>query len=82
MCGFGPYLLVEIAIAVVVILVLYAIINRAFPGLFASVTSVPYWDIIKLLIGGLVAIGIILIIWRLFQCAGLVHGSIQLPYYG
>lgn len=72
MCGFGLNTIFEVAIFVIVVLVVLALIRAAFPALLGGVVGTPYWNIIQIVIGGVVAIVILLIIWRLAQCAGLV----------
>ena len=57
------------------LLVLLALIRAALPNLLAGIASTPYWNIIQIVIGGVVAILIILFIWRLAECARLVGGG-------
>jgi hypothetical protein len=81
MCGFGLDLIFKVAIAIVVILVVLALIRTAFPNWITGITSAPYWNIIQIVIGGVVAILILLFIWRLAECAGLFGrvGMFALP---
>jgi hypothetical protein len=72
MCGFGMDLIFRIAIGIIVILVVMALLRVAFGEWWSSVTSVPYWNVIQIVIGGVIAILILLFIWRLAECAGLV----------
>jgi len=65
-------LIFRFAIAIVVILVILALLRAAFGEWFAGITSAPYWYIIQIVIGGVVAILILLFIWRLAECGGLV----------
>ena len=44
--------------------------SRRFGDFFAGITSAPYWNIIQIVIGGVIAILILLFIWRLAECAG------------
>ena len=71
MCGFGLDLIFKVAIFVVVVLVVLALLRAAFGEWFAGITSAPYWNIIQIVIGGVIAILILLFIWRLAECAGL-----------
>ena len=71
MCGFGMSLIFQVAIGIIVILVILALIRAAFPTWIASITGGPYWNIISIVIGGVVAIMILLFLWRLAECAGL-----------
>jgi hypothetical protein len=71
MCGFGMDTIFRVAIAIIVILVILALIRAAFPNMLAGITGAPYWNIIQIVIGGVVAILILLFLWRLAECAGL-----------
>lgn len=71
MCGFGLDLIFKVAIFIIVILVILALIRAALPNLLTSITAAPYWNIIQIVIGGVIAILILLFIWRLAECAGL-----------
>ena len=77
MCGFGMDLIFRVAIFIVVVLVILALIRAAWPAAL-NIATVPYWNIIQIVIGGVIAILVLLFIWRLAECAGLVHGSIDL----
>ena len=81
MCGFGMDLIFKVAIAIVVILVILALLRAAFGEWFAGITALPYWNVIQIVIGGVVAILILLFIWRLAECGGLVGrvGVLVLP---
>lgn len=81
MCGFGLNTIFEVAIFIIVVLVVLALIRAAFPALFSGIVGTPYWNIIQIVIGGVVAIVILLIIWRLAQCAGLVGRVGYAPQY-
>lgn len=72
MCGFGVSTIFTVAIAIIVILVILALLRTAFGDLFAGITSAPYWNIIQIVIAGVIAIIILLLIWRLAECAGLL----------
>lgn len=72
MCGFGVSTIFTVAIAIVVILVVLALLRAAFGEIFAGITAVPYWNIIQIVIAGVVAIIVLLLIWRLAECAGLL----------
>ena len=71
MCGFGLDLIFKVAIFIIVVLVILALIRAALPNLLVSITGAPYWNIIQIVIGGVIAILILLFIWRLAECAGL-----------
>ena len=80
MCGFGMDLIFKVAIAIVVILGLMALLRVAFGQWFATVQALPYWNVIQIVIGVVVAILILLFIWRLAECAGLVHALLYVPH--
>ena len=82
MCGFGMDFMFKVAIFVIVVLVILAILRAAFGSLFVNLTAMPYWNIIQLLIGGAVAIVVIMILWRFAQCAGVMHGALPMPLLG
>jgi hypothetical protein len=71
MCGFGLDLIFKVAIFIIVVLVILALIRAAMPNLLVGITGAPYWNIIQIVIGGVIAILILLFIWRLAECAGL-----------
>jgi hypothetical protein len=71
MCGFGLDLIFKVAIAIIVILVVLALLRVAFGEWFAGITALPYWNVIQIVIGGVIAILVLLFIWRLAECAGL-----------
>ena len=71
MCGFGLDLIFKVAIFIIVVLVVLALLRAAFGQWFAGITAAPYWNIIQIVIGGVIAILILLFIWRLAECAGL-----------
>jgi hypothetical protein len=75
MCGFGIDLIFKVAIFIIVVLVILALLRAAFGGWVASLTAAPYWNIIQIVIGGVVAIVILLILWKLAECAGLIGGG-------
>jgi hypothetical protein len=81
MCGFGLDLIFKVAIFVIVVLVVLALLRAAFGDFFSGITSAPYWNIIQIVIGGVIAILILLFIWRLAECAGLFghYGILALP---
>jgi hypothetical protein len=53
------------------VLVVLALLRILLGDFFASLTSAPYWNVIQIVIGGVVAILILLFLWRLAECAGL-----------
>ena len=71
MCGFGISTIFQVAIFVIVVLVILALLRALLGGWVANITSAPYWNIIQIVIGGVVAILILLFLWRLAECAGL-----------
>ncbi len=75
MCGFGMDLIFRVAIFIVIVLVVLALLRAAFGGWMAGITSAPYWNIIQIVIGGIIAILILLFIWRLAECARLVQND-------
>jgi hypothetical protein len=75
MCGFGIDLIFKVAIFIIVVLVILALLRAAFGSWFANITSAPYWNIIQLVIGGVIAILVLLFIWKLAVCAGLLRGA-------
>ncbi len=81
MCGFGMDLIFKVAIFVVVVLVILALLRAAFGTWWAGVTGGEYSNIIQIVIGGVIAILILLFIWRLAECAGLFGrvGIFMLP---
>ena len=80
MCGFGLDLIFKVAIFVIVVLVVLALLRVAFGQWMAAITSAPYWNIIQIVIGGVIAILVLLFIWRLAECAGLFgHYGMTLP---
>jgi hypothetical protein len=72
MCGFGINTIFQVAIFVIVVLVVMALLRIVFGQWFATLTTLPYWNVIQLVIGGVVAILVLLFIWRLAECAGLL----------
>jgi hypothetical protein len=72
MCGFGVGTIFQVAIFIIVVLVVLALLRAAFGQWFAGVTAAPYWNIIQIVIGGVIAILILLFLWRLAECAGVV----------
>jgi hypothetical protein len=72
MCGYGIGTIFKVAIGIIVILVILALIRAAFPTWLTGITAGPYWNIIQIVIGGVVAILILLFIWQLAECAGLL----------
>lgn len=75
MCGFGIGTIFQVAIFVIVVLVVLALLRLLLGEWFASLTSMPYWNVISIVIGGVVAILILLFLWRLAECAGILHAS-------
>jgi hypothetical protein len=71
MCGFGVDTIFRVAIFIIVVLVVLALVRAAFPSWLTGITNAPYWNIIQIVIGGVIAILILLFIWRLAECAGL-----------
>jgi hypothetical protein len=71
MCGFGIGTIFQVAIFVIVVLVVLALLRVLLGGWLTNITSAPYWNVIQIVIGGVVAILILLFLWRLAECAGL-----------
>lgn len=71
MCGFGIGTIFQVAIFVIVVLVVLALLRILLGEWFSWLTTGPYWNVISIVIGGVVAILILLFIWRLAECAGL-----------
>ena len=82
MCGFGIDTIFRVAIFIIVVLVVMALLRAVFGQWMAAITSAPYWNIIQIVIGGVIAILILLFIWRLAECAGLFgrYGMSTLGY--
>jgi hypothetical protein len=72
MCGLGIALIFKVAIFIIVVLVIIALLRAAFGSFMAGITASPYWNIIQIVIGGVVAICVLLFIWRLAECGGLL----------
>jgi hypothetical protein len=73
MCGFGIGTIFQVAIFVIVVLVVLALLRILLGDFFASLTSATYWNVIQIVIGGVVAILILLFLWRLAgarDCSG------------
>ena len=71
MCGFGISTIFQVAIFVIVVLVVLALLRALLGDFWAGVTATPYWNIISIVIGGVIAILILLFLWRLAECAGV-----------
>ena len=80
MCGFGISTIFQVAIFVIVVLVVLALLRILLGDWLTSFTG-AYWNVIQIVIGGVVAILILLFLWRLAECAGLFGrvGSLDLP---
>ena len=72
MCGFGIGTIFQVAIFVIVVLVVLALLRILLGDWFAGITATPYWNVIQIVIGGVVAIVILIFLWRLAECAGVV----------
>jgi hypothetical protein len=81
MCGYGIGTIFQVAIFVIVVLVVLALLRALLGSWVANITATPYWNIIQIVIGGVVAILILLFLWRLAECAGLFghYGTLALP---
>ncbi len=71
MCGFGIGTIFQVAIFVIVVLVVLALLRILLGDWFANLTG-DYWNVIRIVIGGVVAIVILIFLWRLAECAGVV----------
>ena len=77
MCGFGMDLIFKVAIFSIVVLVVLALLRVAFGDFLGGITAMPYWNVIQIVIGRVIAILILLLfIWRLANCAGLFGGRV------
>jgi hypothetical protein len=56
-------------------LVVIALLRAVFGSWFVNITAAPYWNIIQIVIGGVIAILVLLFIWKLAECAGLIGGG-------
>ena len=56
MCGFGIDLIFKVAIFIIVVLVVLALLRAAFGSWFVNITAAPYWNIIQIVIGGIIAL--------------------------
>jgi hypothetical protein len=74
MCGFGIGTIFQVAIFVIVVLVVLALLRILFGGWFTNITSTPYWNVIQIVIGGVIAILVLLFLWKLAECSGLIGG--------
>ena len=72
MCGFGIGTIFQVAIFVIVVLVVLALLRILLGDWFTGITATPYWNVIQIVIGGVVAIVILIFLWRLAECAGVV----------
>lgn len=72
MCGFGISTIFQVAIFIIVVCVVFALLQWAFGSWFVNVSATPYWPVIRIVIGGVIAILILLFLWRLAECAGLL----------
>jgi hypothetical protein len=75
MCGFGIDLLFKVAIFIIVVLVIIAMVQWALGNVTANITGSRFWGLIQILIGGVVAIIIVVVLWKLAECAGLIGGG-------
>lgn len=80
MCGFGIDLIFKVAIFIIVVLVILALIRAAWPNAL-NFAATPYSGLIRIVIGGVVAILVLLFIWRLAECAGLVRMGLLHPLF-
>ncbi len=78
MCGFGMDTIFRVAIFIVIFLGLLALIQYALGGWLSRVGATTYWPVIQIVIGVIVAILILLFLWRLAECARLVQT--EFPY--
>lgn len=70
-CGFGIATIFQVAIFVIVVLVVLALLRILVGDFISGITSAPYWNVIQIVIGGVVAILILLFLWKMAECAGL-----------
>ncbi len=75
MCGFGMDTIFRVAIFIVVVLGLLALIRYALGSWLVGLGATTYWPVIQIVIGVIVAILILLFLWRLAECARLVQND-------
>lgn len=82
MCGFGIATIFQVAIFVIVVLAVIAMLRLVFPSIWTGWGVGPYGGIIQIVVGAVIAILVLLFLWRMAECAGLLGGRvgwIQLP---
>lgn len=70
MCGFGMGTIFQVAIFVIVVLVVIALLRLLVGNLFAGIVGGPYWNVIQIVIGGVIAICVLYFLWHIAECAG------------
>ena len=71
MC-FSAAMLFQLAIIIVIIIAAVALIRLILPALGVTLGA-PYDQVIRILIGAVVAICLIVFIWKLAECSGLMR---------
>jgi hypothetical protein len=71
MC-FSPGMLFQLAILIVIVVAAIALIQLVLPSLGLSIGA-PFDQIIRILIWAVVCIMVIVFIWRLAECSGLMR---------
>jgi hypothetical protein len=71
MC-FSPELLFQLAILVVVVIAAVALLRLLMPSLGLTIGE-PFAQVIRILVWAVVCIIIIIFIWKLAICSGLMH---------
>ena len=74
MCGFGMDMIFKVAIFLIVIIAIIAMLRWAFPALF-NFSAAPYGGLLQIVIGAVIAILILLFLWKMAECAGLMRGA-------
>ena len=72
MCA-GPELLFQLAILIIVIMAAVALIRLVLPSLGPDFLGGQFGQVIRILIWALIAIMVVVLIWKLFACSGLLQ---------
>ena len=71
LCGFGIATIFEVAIFIIVVLAIIALINATgWLAGFVGPPGAPYGNIIRIVVGAVIAILILLFLWKMAECAG------------
>ena len=73
MCGFGLSTIFEVAIFIIVVLAIIALINATgWLAGFVGPPDAPYGNIIRIVVGAVIAILILMFLWKMAECAGIM----------